>query len=113
MKVLELVIAIAFTLGGLRSVWYWSRRHFEGTDVVDHLLYALYLTGRIGLWFAFAGFFFIYASVDVQGRAALDELEAYRWYLLVPLILGVMQLIGGWFLGRRSPRGEREPRGEA
>lgn len=108
MKVIELVIGIAFTLGGLRSIWYWGRRHFDGTDVVDHLLYALYLTGRIGMWFAFAGFFFIYAAVDVQGRAALDDLEAFRWYLLVPLILGGMQLIGGWFLGRRMPAGERE-----
>ena len=76
--------------------------------MVDHLLYALYLTGRIGLWFAFAGFFFIYASIEVQGRAALDEVEDWRWYLMVPLILGVMQLIGGWFLGRRSPPSERE-----
>jgi hypothetical protein len=107
-RVLELVIGIAFTLGGLRAIWYWSRRHFEGTDVVDHLLYALYLTGRIGLWFAFAGFFFIYAAIDVQGRAALDELEAYRWYLLVPLVLGAVQLVAGWFLGRRTPAGERE-----
>ena len=49
----------------------------------------------------------------MQGRAALDELEAYRWYLLVPLLLGVMQLIGGWFLGRRTPAGERETEGEA
>ena len=47
MKVLELVIGIAFTLGGLRSIWYWSRRRFDGTDVVDHLLYALSLTGPI------------------------------------------------------------------
>lgn len=102
MRVVELVIAALFILGGLRAIWVWSRTPFEGTDVVDHLLYALYLTGRIGMWFAFAGFFLLYASIGVQGRAALDELSAYRWYLLVPLVLGVMQLIGGWFLGRRS-----------
>ena len=81
-------------------------RPFEGTDVVDHLLYALYLTGRIGLWFAFAGLFLIYASIEVQGRAALDDLEEFRWYLLVPLVLAAMQLLGGWFLGRRSPADE-------
>ena len=72
----------------------WGRRPFQGTDVVDHILYALYLTGRIGLWFAFAGFFLIYASVDVQGRAALDELAQYRWYLIVPLVLAALQLRG-------------------
>lgn len=103
MRIVELAIAGLLVLGGLRAVWYWSRRPFEGSDMVDHLLYALYLTGRIGLWFAFAGFFLIYASIDVQGRAALDDLEAFRWYLMVPLVLGVMQLLGGWFLGRRSP----------
>lgn len=106
MRVVELVIAGVFILGGIRAIWVWSRRRFEGADMADHLLYALYLTGRIGLWFAFAGFFLLYASIDVQGRAALDELTRYRWYLLVPLILGVMQLVGGWFLGRRSPSGE-------
>jgi hypothetical protein len=102
-RTVELTIAGLLVLGGLRAVWYWSRRPFEGTDVTDHLLYALYLTGRIGLWFAFVGFFLIYASIDVQGRAALDDLQAFRWYLMVPLVLGVMQLLGGWFLGRRSP----------
>lgn len=103
MKILELAIAALLVLGGLRAIWYWSRRPFESTDVVDHLLYALYLTGRIGLWFALAGFFLIYASIDVQGRAAFDELAEFRWYLLVPLVLATMQLVGGWFLGRRSP----------
>jgi hypothetical protein len=107
-RVVELLIAGLFVLGGLHAVWYWGRRPFEGTDLVDHLLYALYLTGRIGLWFAFAGFFLIYASIPVQGRAALDELEAYRWYLMVPLVLAAMQLLGGWFLGRRSPADETE-----
>jgi hypothetical protein len=45
--------------------------------------------------------------VDVQGRAALDELEPYRWYLVVPLLLAAMQLLAGWFLGRR-PDGSRQ-----
>jgi hypothetical protein len=26
----------------------------------------------------------------------------------VPLILGAVQLVAGWFLGRRTPAGERE-----
>ena len=60
------------------------------------------------MWFAFAGFFLIYAAIPVQGRAALDDLEAYRWYLMVPLVLAAMQLLGGWFLGRRSPVDETE-----
>lgn len=109
MRTVELVIGCVFIAGGLRSIWYWGRQRFEGTDVVDHLLYALYLTGRIGLWFAIAGFFLIYATIDVQGRAALDELEQYRWYFMVPLVLGLLQLGAGWFLGRRRPTDETAP----
>jgi hypothetical protein len=108
-RTVELVIACVFIAGGLRSIWYWGRRRFEGTDVVDDVLYALYLTGRIGLWFAVAGFFLIYATIDVQGRAALDELEQYRWYFMVPLVLALLQLGAGWFLGRRGEADEAAP----
>jgi hypothetical protein len=62
----------------------------------------------VGLWFAVAGLFAIYASVDLRGRAWVDEVEPYRWYLIVPLVLAAMQLLAGWFLGRRSPSGERD-----
>jgi hypothetical protein len=99
--VLEIVVAGLFALAGLRSLWVWSRRRFEGTDVTDHLLYALYLTGRVGLWFSLAGFFAIYAMVDASGQS----LRSYRWYGLVPLLLAGMQLLAGWFLGRRQPGG--------
>lgn len=101
MRLVELVIAGLFVLGGLRSLWTWSRRRFETADVTDHLLYALYLTARVGLWFAFAGFFLIYASVEARGRPGLDELAPYRWYIVVPLGLAAIQLLAGWFLGRR------------
>jgi hypothetical protein len=103
-RVVELAIGGLLVLAGLRSLWIWSRRRFEGVDVVDHLLYALYLTGRVGLWFAIAGLFFIYASVDARGQPAMDELRSYRWYFLVPLVLAGMQLVAGWFLGRREPQ---------
>jgi hypothetical protein len=103
MRVVELTIAGLLIVAGLRSLWAWSRRRFEGTDVIDHLLYALYLTGRIGLWFAVAGFFLISASIDAQGQPALDELERFRWYVMVPLVLAVLQLVSGYVLGRRSP----------
>jgi hypothetical protein len=102
-RIVELVIAALFILAGLRSLWVWSRRSFEGADVVDHLLYALYLTGRIGLWFSIAGVFLISASIDVEGRAFLDEVARYRWYVMVPLLLSVLQFVAGYTLGRRSP----------
>ncbi len=103
MRALELAAAAVFALGGLRSVWVWSRRPFESTDLRDLLLYALYLTGRIGLWFAVAGSFLIWSSIRTRGRAAIDEAATYRWYLLVPLGLAALQLVAGWFLGRRAP----------
>jgi hypothetical protein len=101
--VIELVLAVVLTAGGIRSLWVWTRRPFEGTDVTDHLLYALFVTGRVGLWFAFAGLFAIYASSDAAGRAAVDELSELRWYFVVPLVLAAMQLGAGYFLGRRRP----------
>ena len=108
MRIVEVVIAVVFVLLGLRSLWSWTRRPFDGTDVSDHALYALFVTGRVGLWFAVAGLFAIYASVDLRGRAWVDEVEPYRWYLIVPLVLAAMQLLAGWFLGRRSPSSERD-----
>jgi hypothetical protein len=102
-RIVELSIAVIFVIAGLRSLWKWSRLRFESTDVTDHALYATFVTGRVGLWFAFAGFFLIYASVDVRGKPAVDELQQYRWYLIVPLVLAAMQFAGGWFLGRRQP----------
>jgi ABC-type sulfate transport system permease component len=111
MRIPEIAAAAVLAVGGVRSVWVWVRRSFEGTDVVDHLLYASFVVGRSGLWFAVAGLFLIYATVPTAGRAALDDLDAYRWYLLVPLGLACLQLVAGFTLGRRSP--EREPAGRA
>jgi hypothetical protein len=104
--VLEVAIAALFVLAGIRSLITWSGRRFEAVDVADHALYALYLTGRVGLWFAFAGFFAIYAWVDASGQS----LRRYQWYLIVPLVLAAMQLVGGWFLGHRSPGAGPPPR---
>jgi hypothetical protein len=100
-KIIELVVAIPFLLGGIRSVWLWVRRPIEGSNVVDHLLYALFVVGRSGLWFAIAGLFLIYASIPTRGRAAVDDFQAYRWYIVVPLGLAGLQLLAGFALGRR------------
>jgi hypothetical protein len=98
----ELVLAGLLAAGGVRSTWVWSRRRFEGADVIDHLLYAVHLTGRIGLWFAFAGFFVLSATTSIDGRPT-DELQRLRWYVLVPIVLATMQLLAGYALGRRGP----------
>jgi len=106
-RFVELALAAVFVVLGVRSLWKWTRRGYVGADVSDHALYALFVTGRVGLWFSVAGLFLIYAfaSVDLRGRAWVDEVETYRWYLVVPLVLAAMQVLAGWFLGRRSPGG--------
>jgi hypothetical protein len=93
-RVLEFVIGVMFALGGLRSLWRWSRRHLQARAPMDHLLFALYVTGRVGLWFAFAALFI--------GYALIDQVDRFRWFILLPISLSAMQLIGGVFLGRLS-----------
>jgi len=105
-NVFEWGMAVILAALGVRSLWIWARRPFEGTDLVDHLLYALFLTGRIGLWFAFSGLFVIYATNDAQGRAFIDESRDVRWYAAVLLVLSAAQFVAGQILGRR---GERPP----
>ena len=102
MKILELTVAALLILGGLRSAWTWSRKRFESPKLSDQILWGLYLTGRIGLWFAFAGFFLIYAALERRRVGAVNELNAVRWYVMVPLVLSVVQVLAGYALGRRS-----------
>ncbi len=114
MRTFELVLAGVFAAFGVRSLVYWTRRPFETDDRTDRLLYALYLTGRIGLWFAFSGLFVLFATVGLtdpvtgeqipaEGRAFIDVANRYRWFILVFAVLAVLQLVAGWFLGRRTP----------
>jgi len=106
MSALEYSLAGLFALAGVRSFVIWIRRGFEAAATLAHVLYALHLMARVGLWFAFAGFFAIYGSLAGSGRPLADELAAYRWYVLVPMVLAAMQLVTGIFLGRRVPAGE-------
>jgi hypothetical protein len=106
-RALEWIAVALLCAGGIRSLWVWSRRPFEGADAVDHLLYALFVTGRAGLWFAFAGLFAIYGSNDAQGRAFIDEASQYRWYVVILIVLAALQFVGGQLLGRRTPGARR------
>lgn len=103
MKFLEAILALAFFLLGVRSLVYWLRRPFDGRDITDHVLFALFVTGRVGLWFALSGVFGLYAITATQGRAFVDDVRAYDWLLIVFLLLAATQLLAGFFLGRRSP----------
>jgi len=115
MRGVELTVAIGLAALGVRSLVHWARRPFGSRDPRDHLLYALYVMGRAGLWFAFAGMFLLFASagttdpvtgeqLHAPGRAFVDAVNEYRWYVLVPAALAAVQLVAGYALGRRAER---------
>jgi hypothetical protein len=97
-SVLEIGLAVLCALGGVRSLWVWSRHPFESRDPVDHLLFAAFVTGRVGLWSSIAGWFVLYGYLTESG----GSVARFRWYLAVPLVLGGVQLLAGYFLGRRG-----------
>jgi len=107
----EFGVALLLTGFGVRSLWYWARRPFESTAIRDQLLYAVYRTGRVGLWFAFAGLFYLFAFIGasdpepnrITGELVVQHPSRYAWYVIVFAVLGAMQLVGGWFLGHGGP----------
>ena len=100
MRAFEIGAAALLCLLGVRSLVYWIRRPLASRSLRDQLLYALWVTGRVGLWLAVAGVFAISASIHREGRAFLDEFHRYRWYFYVPLTLAVIQLVAGMLLAR-------------
>ena len=103
MTAIEWGLAALFGLLGLRSIVYWLRRRLAARSLREHVLYALWLTGRAGMWFAIAGIFVISASIETSGGPYVDEFYDYRWYIFVPITLAAMQLVAGLSLGRARP----------
>ena len=106
MKVVELVTAAVLAALGLRSLVHWLRRPMESDVRRDHLLYALFVVSRAGLWFALAGLFLLYASVDTAGRAFVDDVGEFKWYFFVLSVPAAGQFVTGFLLGRAQPGGE-------
>ena len=106
MSPLELVIAVVFAALAVRSAFYWLRHRVETEDTADELLFALFVTGRVGTWLLAAGLFVLFGSISVRGRAYADEGRQYAWLFIVFLLLGAMQLLAAWFLGARGSRRE-------
>jgi hypothetical protein len=97
---LELAVAGLFAVGGVLSLRRWFRAVFRAASFGEQLLYTLHTTARVGMWFAFAGFFVGYALV-----AGPSDI---RWYLLVPLGLAAVQLLTAVLLWR-SPAAPSGP----
>ena len=99
---------------GLRSLVHWLRLSFAGEDAADHVLFGLFVLGRVGVWWSLAGLFAIYATISrhLAGRAFTDEIRTrFWWYPVVVLVFAAVQLVAGILLGRRAGRsGRRAPR---
>ena len=116
MTVVYGVVAAVLAALGTRALVYWGRRPFETTDVRDHLWYAAYLTGRIGLWFALAAFFIALAAGARRFATVARDAAKSRWFVMLFLALAVLEMVAGYFLGRRTqtfppPQPDREQPG--
>ena len=102
-------LAIVFAALAVRSVIHWARRPFASTAVADHLLYALFVVSRAGLWASLAAWFFLTAQeqpdvADYQAeRASVDAARARFWWIgAIFLVCAGVQFVASWFLGRRT-----------
>ena len=103
MNVVEIAVAGVFGLLGVRSLVYWLRRPMDSDVRRDHLLYALFVASRAGLWFAMMGLFLLFASVETEGRAFIDDAARFNWYYIVMAVPAAVQFISGFLLGRPPP----------
>jgi hypothetical protein len=104
MNVVEVAVAVVFGSLGVRSLVYWLRRPMDSDVRRDHLLYAVFVASRVGLWFAMMGLFLLFASVETQGRAFIDDAARFNWYYVVLAIPAALQFVSGFLLGRPPSR---------
>jgi len=92
MRVVALVVAALLAAMGVRSAVKWFRVDLPVRSHWERVLFVANVTARIGLWFAFAGFF--------VGWALVDDPDAIGAYLLIPIVLAGLQLVTGVLLSR-------------
>ena len=109
----ELVFALVFAALGVRSAVYWFRHPVVAIDLTDELLFAAFVTGRVGTWFLASGMFVLFGTIHTVGRAYTDDASQFTWLVIVFLLLGAMQLLAAWFLGARDARAGEPEREEA
>jgi hypothetical protein len=104
MNVVEVAVGVVFGLLGVRSLVYWLRRPMDSDVRRDHVLYAVFVASRVGLWFALMGLFLLFASVETQGRAFIDDAARFNWYYVVLAVPAALQFVSGFLLGRPPSR---------
>jgi len=102
MKVVALVVGAGFAVLGARSAIHWIRHGLPLRDTTDELLFATFVTGRVGTWWVAAGMFLVFGSISAAGQAYADEARGFTWLLVVFLGLGALQFLAGWFLRARD-----------
>ena len=96
MNIVWILVVIGLAAGGVRSFLYWQGRGVENAaDSKRMALYAAFVAGRVGLWFAVAAVVGILAAVENPG--------AYRWLLVVPGIFALEQIVTAFMLGSGAP----------
>jgi hypothetical protein len=98
----EFAAAAVFAALGVRSLVHWLRTPYGSARASDLVLYALFVTGRVGMWLVLATTFVLYGLTDTRGRAFTDDAQEYRWLYVVFLSLGALQFVTSYFLGRRT-----------
>ena len=89
--ILELVAAAVLILVGL-WVAYWSLKEpMEVRSAKERFLVALHEASRAGFWLALGAWFL--------GLALIEEPQAWRWFILVPIGMAALRLAARTFLG--------------
>lgn len=92
MRVVALVLAVVLAGMGVRSAMKWLRVDLPVRSAGERVLFVANISARIGLWFAFAGFF--------VGWALVDDPDVFGAYALIPIVLAGIQLVTGVLLSR-------------
>jgi hypothetical protein len=91
-RVIGLIVAAGLAAMGIRSAMKWLRVDVPLHSAGERVLFVVNITSRIGLWFAFAGFF--------VGWALVENPDEFGAYVLIPIALAAIQLLTGVLLSR-------------
>lgn len=92
MRVVGLIVAAGLAAMGIRSAMKWLRVDLPLRSSGERVLFVVNITARVGLWFAFAGFF--------VGWALVENPDEFGAYVLIPIVLAAIQLVTGVLLAR-------------
>jgi hypothetical protein len=99
-RVAALTLAGAFAILAVRSAIHWIRHRPPLRDTADELLFAAFVTGRVGTWTTAAAMFTVFGTISAF--AYVDEARSFSWLFIVFIALGAMQFLAAWFLGLRD-----------